>query len=162
MVLVCLILSVLSTIPLYEGFGNGPLFYMVRKQSHPPPCDPPPQCVKESPQVWCMFGFRRLYWSCFSGWSMSFGSGQPDVAVSTWVFAVDSTLQENQSQSLVSYHYYMQQSSLMLLLGYPRVIVWRHGVKGGFLLADCVVVIASIFALTLGSNGKVFATSAIR
>ena len=54
MVLVCLILSVLSTIPLYEGFGNGPLFYMVRKQSHrtPASCDPPPQCVKEWPHVW--------------------------------------------------------------------------------------------------------------
>ena len=37
-------------------------------------------------------------------------------------------------------------------------IIYR---KCAFFL-DCVVVIASIFALTLGSNGKVFATSAIR
>lgn len=37
-----------------------------------------------------------------------------------------------------------------------------HAVRCNFLFTDLIVVVASIVVLTLGSNGQVFATSAIR
>jgi hypothetical protein len=85
---------------------------------------------------------RRFVWWSSSVWSTWCGCGRRAAGPNTWASGAGSGSSASQSASSV-------RLRTLLTFSHPS-------------LADLIVVVASIVVLTLGSNGQVFATSAIR